>query len=514
MSSSNPIAVEPMDEHNRRLVELVHPPRWKNPTPKSSYHLVVIGAGTAGLVTAAGAAGLGARVALVERYLMGGDCLNTGCVPSKAILRSARAAADLRDADRFGVNVNGAITVDFPAVMERMRRVRADISPADSAERFTRECGVDVFLGNATFTSPNAIDVDGTTLRFSRAVIATGARAATLPVEGLASAGYLTNETVFSLTALPRRLAIIGGGPIGCEMAQAFRSFGSEVTVIEATGQILGREDPDAARILQARMTTEGVRFALGAKLKRVRAESGEKLLDVETNGKTESIAADEILLAVGRKPNVEGLGLEAAGVAFDAAKGVRVDDHLQTTNPRIYAAGDVCMAQKFTHAADFAARIVIQNALFSAGRPGRKKLSALTIPWCTYTHPEVAHVGIYEAEARTRGINAQTFTHKFAHVDRAITDGDTEGFVKILANPRSGRILGATIVAQNAGDLISEVTLAMTQRVTLRKIADVIHPYPTQADAIRRVGDQFNRTRVTPGLRKWMERYFRWRFS
>ncbi len=513
MIDSRGITVEPMDEHNRRLVELVHPSDWKNPTPKSRYHLVVAGAGTAGLVAAAGAAGLGARVALIERRLMGGDCLNTGCVPSKAILRSARALAEFRDASRFGVNISGAVAADFPAVMDRMRRIRADISPADSAERFTRECGVEVFFGNARFTGPDAIDVDGTTLRFSRALIATGARAATLPIEGLKSAGYLTNETVFSLTELPRRLAVIGGGPIGCELAQAFRAFGSEVTVIEAAGQILGREDPDAARILQARMASDGVRFMLGATLKGVRAESGQRVLTIETHGDTEAVATDEILLAVGRTPNVEGLGLEAAGVAFDPAKGVQVDDTLQTTNPRIFAAGDVCMAQKFTHAADFAARIVIQNALFSAGRFGRKKLSALTIPWCTYTHPEVAHVGLYEAEARARGIDFQTFVQEFAHVDRAITDGDTEGFVRILAQPRSGRILGATIVGRNAGDLISEITLAMTQGVTLGKIAHVIHPYPTQADAIRRLGDQFNRARVTPGLMRWMERYLRQRF-
>jgi len=502
-----------MDEHNRRLVAAVHPIDWKNPTPKARYHLVVIGAGTAGLVTAAGAAGLGARVALVERHLMGGDCLNTGCVPSKAILRSAHIAAELRDAARFGVRVEGAVQVDFSAVMERMRRIRADISPADSAERFARECGVDVFFGDAHFTGADSIDVGGATLLFHRAVIATGARAATLPIDGLKAAGYLTNETVFSLPALPRRLAVVGGGPIGCELAQAFRAFGSEVTVIEATSQILGREDADAAQLLQARMTAEGVQFKLAAKLVRVALERGEKSLTIEINGAVESIAADEILLAVGRKPNVEGLGLETAGVAFSATKGVQVNDALQTTNPRIYAAGDVCMAQKFTHAADFAARIVIQNALFSGGRVGRKKLSALTIPWCTYTQPEVAHVGLYESEAQARGIDAQTFVQNFTHVDRALTDGDEEGFVKVLAERRSGRILGATIVARHAGDLISEITLAMTKGVTLGGIAGVIHPYPTQADAIRRIGDQFNRTRVTPAVKNLFARYLAWRF-
>jgi pyruvate/2-oxoglutarate dehydrogenase complex dihydrolipoamide dehydrogenase (E3) component len=507
------VTVQPMDEHNRRLVERVHPPGWTNPVPKSRYHLVVVGAGTAGLVAAAGAAGLGARVALIERHLMGGDCLNTGCVPSKAILRSAHAAAEFRNASRLGVRLGGSVTVDFAAVMERMRKLRADISHADSAERFTRECGVEVFLGNAKFTGPDTIDVDGTTLRFSRAVIATGARAATLPVEGLESAGYLTNETVFSLTSLPRRLAVIGGGPIGCELAQAFRGFGSEVTVVEAASQILGREDADAARLLQAAMESEGVRFLLGAKTRRIRVEGDEKVLDIESGEGAKTLRADEILLCVGRKPNVEGLGLEAAGVVFDPVKGVTATDDLQTANPRIFAAGDVCMAQKFTHAADFAARIVIQNALFSAGRFGRRKLSALTIPWCTYTQPEVAHVGLYEREARERGLDTQTFVQEMAQVDRAITDGDTGGFVKILAEKRSGRILGATIVARNAGDLISEVTLALTQGVTLGKIANVIHPYPTQADGIRKLGDQYNRTKLTPGVKRWMQRYFNWRY-
>lgn len=506
------VTVNPMDEHNRLLVERVHPADWKNPAPKERYHLVVVGAGTAGLVAAAGAAGLGARVALVERHLMGGDCLNTGCVPSKAILRSGHLAAELRAAARLGVHA-GEVRVDFPAVMERMRRVRAEISVADSAERFTRECGVEVFLGDAKFTGPDTVAVDGATLRFSRAVIATGARAAVLPIEGLREAGYLTNETVFSLTALPRRLAVVGGGPIGCELAQAFRSFGSEVTVVEATAQILGREDADAARILKARLEAEGVRFVLEAKLQRVSTENGEKVLAIETKSGKESLRVDEILLAVGRKPNVEGLGLEAAGVAFDPAKGVQVDDTLQTTNPRIFASGDVCMAYKFTHAADFASRAVIQNALFSVGRIGRKKLSSLTIPWCTYTHPEVAHVGLYEREAQARGIAAQTFTQDFAHVDRAITDGDTEGFVKILADQKSGRILGATIVARNAGDLISEISVAMAGGVTLGTLAGVIHPYPTQADAIRKLGDQYNRTRVTPAVKHWMQRYLNWRF-
>ncbi len=504
--------LSPMDEHNRTLLGRVRPPDWRNPAAASKYHLVVLGAGTAGLVTAAGAAGLGARVALVEKHLMGGDCLNTGCVPSKCLLRPARAVAEFRAAAHLGVNA-GPVSVDFAAVMDRMRRIRAEISAADSAERFTRECGVDVFLGEGRFTGRNTLSVDGTELRFSRAVIATGARAASLPIDGLAETGYLTNETVFSLTERPRRIAVIGAGPIGCELAQAFHAFGSTVTAIEVADQILGREDPDAAAVLQRRMTAEGVEFLLNAKTRRVSREGADKVLHVETSSGAREIRVDEILLGAGRAPNVEGIGLEAAGVAFDPRTGVVVDDYLRTSNPGIYAAGDVCMNWKFTHAADFAARIVIRNALFSVGPFGRGRLSALTMPWCTYTHPEVAHVGLYEHEARRRGHDCAVFTQSMAHVDRAIVDGDTDGFVRVIADRRSGRILGATVVASNAGDLVSEITLAMVHRVRLSDLANVIHPYPTMADAVRKLGDQFNKTRLTPGVKRWMGRYLDWRF-
>ncbi len=503
--------LSPMDAHNAALLRRVHPPDWRNPTPAPNYHLVVIGAGTAGLVTAAGAAGLGARVALIEKHLMGGDCLNVGCVPSKSLLRPARAVAEIRGAARLGVRA-GEVSVDFPAVMERMRRLRADISEADSAERFTREFGVDVFLGEGRFTDKSTIAVSGAALRFSRAVVATGARAASLPIDGLAEAGYLTNETVFSLTELPRRLAVIGAGPIGCELAQAFRLFGSEVTVVEVAGQILGKEDPDAAAIVRRRMESEGVEFMLDTRTQRVRRDGGNKVLSLETPQGARELRVDEILLGAGRKPNVEGFGLEAAGVEFDARRGVKVDDYMRTSNPRIYAAGDVCMDWKFTHAADFAARTVIRNALFSAGPFGRGRLSALTMPWCTYTQPEVAHVGLYEREARDRGLDVQIFVQPMDRVDRAIVDGETDGFVKIFAERGSGRIAGATIVAPNAGDLISEITVAMVQGAGLGEIANVIHPYPTMADAIRKIGDQYNKTRLTPRVKNWMRRYLAWK--
>ena len=495
---------QPWDEHNQKLVANVHPLDWKNPLPAARYNLVVIGAGTAGLVTAAGAAGLGAKVALIEKHWMGGDCLNVGCVPSKTLIRSARAAYESRMAGRFGVRVP-QVEVDFPAVMERVRSVRAGISPHDSAKRFS-ELGIDVFLGAGRFIDSETIEVEGARLRFKHAVIASGARAVRPDVPGLAEAGFLTNETVFNLTSLPGRLAVIGGGPIGCELAQAFRRLGAEVTLFHNKSHLLDREDGDAARLVQQQFIREGIQLVFNAKLSRVGHDGG-KRIDFTSGEQAGSVVVDEILAGAGRAPNVDGLNLEGVGVEFDRKRGVRVDDALRTTNPRILAAGDVCMNWKFTHAADFAARIVIQNALFF----GRKKLSALTMPWCTYTEPEIAHVGLYEHEARERGLTLDTYTQPFEKVDRSITDGETDGFVKIHTRRGTAEILGATIVGPHAGDMISEVSVAMAGRLGLGSIASVIHPYPTVAEAIRKCGDAYNRTRLTPTVKKLFDRWLRW---
>ncbi|RJP19545.1 MAG: mercuric reductase [Candidatus Abyssobacteria bacterium SURF_5] len=492
------IEVLPADEHNAALVRNVHPPDWKNPEPARRYNLVVIGAGTAGLVAAAGAAGLGAKVALVERHLMGGDCLNVGCVPSKCVIRSSRIVADICGASSFGIRLKGATEADFPAVMERMRRIRARISRHDSAERF-RKLGVDVFLGQGRFTGPNAIEVDGKTLRFKKAVIATGARATQPPVEGLAEAGFLTNETVFSLNERPARLAVLGAGPLGCELAQAFHRLGCSVTLLEIAPQILIREDRDAADIIAETFRREGIDIRLKTTIKRVSVSGEEKLLHLETEGRSETIAVDEILIGAGRAPNVEDLNLEAAGVRYDARSGVVVDDRLRTTNANIYAAGDVCLAHKFTHMADATARIVIQNALFW----GRKRLSALTVPWCTYTDPEIAHVGLYEKEAKERNIPVETFVRQFSEVDRAIADGEEEGLAKIHVQKGTDTILGATVVARHAGEMISEITLAMVNNLGLKAVANVIHPYPTQAESFKHIADAYNRTRLTPFVKK-----------
>ena len=495
--------IEPWDLHNEGLVRNVHPPEWVNPKPSGRYNLVVIGAGTAGLVTAAGAAGLGAKVALIERDLMGGDCLNVGCVPSKALLRCARAYADIRDAAQFGVEVPPDTRVNFPAVMDRMRRLRAQLSKTDSAGRF-RDLGVDVFLGAGRFISAEAVEVDGTRLSFKKAVIATGARAAAPPIPGLAETGFLTNETVFRLTELPRRLAVIGAGPIGCELGQAFARFGSEVTLV-VMPQILPQADRRAAAVLQAALEKDGVRILLG-KVLRVEASGGEKRLHVDVGDTSETLRADAILVGVGRAPNVEGLGLGTVGVEHDT-HGIKVDDRLRTSNSRIFAAGDVCSGYKFTHNSDFQARIVIQNTLFL----GRARASALTMPACTYTDPEIAQVGLSEAEAEKRGIRIKTFVQEFADLDRAVLDGEPEGFVRVHVREGTDTIVGATIVARHAGEMLPELTLALAHGIGLGKIASVIHTYPTQAEAIRKLGDAYNRTRLTPTVKRLFRTWLAW---
>ena len=499
-SSVETVTVPPMDEYNQALVANVHPPDWVNPRPADCYDLVVIGAGTAGLVTAKGAAGLGIglKVALIEKHLMGGDCLNVGCVPSKCIIRSSRVVAEMENAQPFGIQPPEQIDIDFPAVMARMRRLRARISRVDSAQS-AKKVGVDVFLGEGSFTGPDRMAVAGQTLRFKKAVIATGARAAHPPIEGLAEVGYLTNETVFSLTERPNRLAVIGGGPIGCEMAQAFRRLGCEVVLFERSPHILIREDADAAEIVQQAFIREGIRLRLNSQLKRVERTPEGKTLYFEAGKGGESVTVDEILVGAGRSPNLAGLNLEGAGVEYDRRKGVKVNDYLQTTNPKIYAAGDICMSWKFTHAADAAARIALKNALFAPFGLGRSKLSNLVVPWTTYTDPEIAHVGMYERDAQAKGIDANTIEIRFSEVDRAIADGEEEGFVKLLHERGSDKILGATIVARHAGETIGEITTAIVGKIGLSKLSEVIHPYPTQAEAIKKAADTYRRTLLTP---------------
>lgn len=497
----------PRDAHNQALVANVHPPNWVNPQPCGRYNLVVIGAGTAGLVAAAGAAGLGAKVALIERHFMGGDCLNVGCVPSKAIIRASRALFEARNSGAFGVLGGDSLAFNFAAAMERMRCLRSGLSRHDSAHRFRDELGIDVFIGQGRFVDPECIEVDGQHLLFDRAALCTGARAAAPAIPGLEAAGYLTNETLFELTELPGRLAVIGGGPTGCEMAQAFARFGSRVSLIQHGRHLLSREDADAAGIVQAVFVREGIDLHLGATISAVETDGKDKILRLERDNVAMEVRVDAILVGIGRAPNIEGLDLDKAGIACNRT-GVQVNDLLQTANPRVYAAGDICSPYKFTHTADAQARILIANALFK----GRQKVSGLIIPWCTYTDPEIAHVGLSEGEAREKGLALTTLTVPLATVDRAILDGETEGFARIHLRKGTDKILGATLVARHAGEMINEITLAITSGLGLGAIGRTIHPYPTQSEAIKKLADAYNKTRLTGLVRQVLGLWLRWR--
>lgn len=477
------IPLLPDDPHDEALRRNVKPPDWANPTPAARYQLVVIGGGPAGLVCAAGAAGLGARVALVERDLLGGDCLNVGCVPSKTLLRAARAAAEVRRAREFGVKM-GEPEIDFAAIMDRVRKVRAELSTVDSAERF-RSLAVDVFLGEARFANSDTVEVNGTKLRFGRCVIATGSRAIIPGIPGLKESRWFTNETIFTLTELPKSLLVIGGGPIGCELGQAFARLGTKVT-ISVRNRILERDDADAANALTTAVQAEGVAF---------------------TREPVTPAAFKAVLVAAGRQPNVESLKLDTAGVKFDAKAGVAVDDYLRTSNRRVLAAGDVSsVGFKFTHAADAMARLAIRNALF----PTKGRVSALTIPWCTYTDPEVGRVGLNADEAAQRGVAVDEYRHDFEKLDRGAADGAI-GFVKVLTKRGTDRIVGATVVGPHAGELVGTLSVAMTNGVGLKGLANTVFPYPTYTEALKKVADAYNRTRLTPRAKWLLGTWLKW---
>jgi pyruvate/2-oxoglutarate dehydrogenase complex dihydrolipoamide dehydrogenase (E3) component len=514
MSRSDEPLILPDDEYNRQLIANVHPSDWVNPEPTGRYNIVVIGAGTAGLITAIVAASLGAKVALIEKHLMGGDCLNVGCVPSKGIIRAARAWADVRTASEFGIHIPAGVKYDFGAVMARMRQLRARISANDSAHRYAK-LGVDVYIGSGRFTGSDTIQVEGPsgdrTLTFARAAICTGARASVPLIPGLQEAGYLTNETVFSLTELPPRLGVIGAGPIGCELAQAFARFGSQVYLVEEMHGIMPNEDRDAAEIVERQMVRDGVMLlCCGKDVKVEKSEAGKRLL-VDSHGQQYDVTVDEILVGVGRTPNVEGIGLDAVGVQYDKA-GVKVNHRLQTTDPRIYAAGDICSRYKFTHAADAMAQIVIQNALFP--HPfglAYASVESLTMPWCTFTEPEVAHVGLYEKDAKEKGIEVETYTYKLDEVDRAILDGEDEGFARIHIQKGTDKIVGATIVAAHAGDMISEFSVLMKAGAGAKTVAATIHPYPTQAEVNKRVVNLWRKAHFSQGTKNMLTKLFAW---
>ncbi len=457
------------------------PPDWRNPQPREPYHLLVIGAGPAGLVAARAAAALGARVALVERHLLGGLSLNYSSVPSQALIRTSRLYAEMRNAQAYGVRTPPTIEVDFPLAMEHMRRIRARIGRADTAQCIAA-AGIDLFFGTARFVGVDSIDVDGLRLRFKKALIATGSRSVLPTLPGLDDAGYLTNETLFDLTELPASLLVIGGGPVGCEVAQALARFGCRTIITHSQPLFLPKEERDAAQLLAEALARDGVEIHLNTRAVNVRVEGGKKIVETLNDGNVATISVDAILTGIGRLPALSGLDLEAADIAYVADKGIIVDDFLRTSNRRIFAAGDVCMEHQFIDVAEASARIAVRNALCF----GRARLSALMIPWCTYTDPEIAHIGQYVRQARERGIPVTTYTVPMHEVDRAIIDGEERGFVKIHVRDGSDRILGATVVAHNASEMINGLSLAMVAGIGLKTIARVMHTYPTQGEGIR----------------------------
>ena len=495
------------DPNEDRLASNVKPDGRTNKVPSGCYDLVVLGGGTAGLVSAAGAAGLGARVALIEREALGGDCLNTGCVPSKAILQSSRIAASFSQAADYGIQIDQAARVDFHSVMERMRRLRADISRNDSVDRFSR-LGVDIFFGTAEFAGPKSVSIDGSSMRFKRAIIATGARPNIPPIKGVDKINALTSQTIFSLRKLPRRLGIIGGGPIGCELAQAFARFGSDVTLFDSSSSILPREDQEAATLVANALGRDGVHLINGAQNIEFHPQSDGVHISAQLQKNNLQINVDQVLLATGRRANIEGLNLEAAKINYEPVRGIQVDDRLRTTNRRIYAAGDVCSAYQFTHAADALARIAIGNALLGL----RGRASQLHIPWSTYTSPEIAQIGIQPQTAEKLGIKLDTFVQSLSEVDRCVLDGDTEGFVKVYVRRHSDKILGGTAVGKRAGELIGVLSMAMTNGIGLKSMANTIFPYPTEGEIFRRLGDQYNRTRLTPRIKWLLSHWISWR--
>src|SRR5438128_6588535 len=469
------------------------------------YNVVLIGAGTAGLVTAAGTAGLGGRVALVERNLMGGDCLNFGCVPSKALISSARLIQQIHDAEKWGLDRQSP-QFAFEKVLERMRGRRAKIAANDSQERF-ESLGVDVFRGEARFVSPYEIQVDAQKLRARNFVITTGSRATIPKIGGIDEVPYFTNETIFDeLKTKPESMIVLGGGPIGCELAQTFRRVGVQVTIVQRGDQLLPREDRDVAEFLERRLINEGVRIIKNADAHSVATSGTRKvalqLLDRQSGRLAErTFFADALLVAIGRKANFRSLDLKSVGVDVNE-RGVRVNDYLQTSQRHIYAVGDVIGPFLFTHMADAQARVVVRNIVVPF-QFLRQKMDYSVVPWCTYVDPEVAHVGLGEKEAKQKDVDYDLFVVPLEDVDRAVVESEEAGFAKILTAKGSDKILGARIVAPHAGDLLHEFVLAMNANIGLGKIASIIHAYPTFAELARKAGDKYNKTRLTPRAKK-----------
>ncbi|MBI2413582.1 MAG: mercuric reductase [Deltaproteobacteria bacterium] len=458
------------------------------------FDLIIIGGGVAGLVSASGAAQFGARVALIDRTSLGGDCLRTGCVPTKRLVASAKVASLLRRAGEFGIKT-GSVEVDFPAVMDAMRRTQARIAENDDPERF-RRMGVDVVFGSGKFLDPHTFEVNGERLRGRSFIIATGSSPVVPSVPGFKEAGPLTNETALGLKKLPASIVILGGGPIGVEFAQIFARLGAKVTVIERQGQVLPREDKELSLLLRDYLVEDGVETAFNAEVKEVRVEGGLKAIYARSPEGERVFRAEEVMAALGRRPNVEGLALDAAGVEFDAGKGIKTDEHLKTTQPHIYAAGDCIGSFAFTHVAEYHAGIALGNALFPVFK---RKLDLSTVPWTTFVDPELARAGLTEVEAREKHGNIKVYRFPFASIDRAVIEGEPRGLIKVITDKKA-RILGAHILGAGAGELLPEYTLAMRKGIPISDISKTIHVYPTRSMGLKRVADEYYKERLFTG--------------
>ena len=486
---------------SRAVAAYKRPRRYDN-------NLIVIGAGSAGLVASLIAATVKSRVTLIERHRMGGDCLNTGCVPSKALIRSSRLAQYARRAEEFGL-APMAVAVRFPAVMARVQQAIKTIEPNDSVERYSA-LGVDCVQGDARIVSPWEVEVNGQTLSARHIVIASGARPRVPDIEGLAQLDYLTSDTVWDLQELPRRLLVLGAGPVGCELAQAFSRLGSDVSLVTRASRIMPREDPEVSALVQAALVAEGLSVHTGFEAQSFSCDTeGQACLFSVPQGQR-TLGFDRVLLAVGRSPNVEGLGLEELGIGLSASGTVEVDDYLATAVPSIYACGDVAGPYQFTHMASHQAWYAAVNALFGSLR--RFRVDYSVVPWATFTDPEVARVGLSEEEARSRGIACEVTRYELDDLDRAIADGEARGFIKVLTEPGRDRILGATVVGYHAAELINEFVLAMKHGLGLGKILATIHVYPTLGEANKFVAGEWRKARKPEGLLRWVERYHRWR--
>jgi len=462
----------------KRFHSNVFPSDWKNPQPKTQYDLLIIGGGPGGMTAAIAASSMSNSVALIEKEHLGGECLSYGCIPSKALLRSSKAADEVRRGKEFGLEISQNWEVDFNAVLRRVHEVQATISPHDHPEHL-KNLGIDVFLGAGRFIGPNEVEVKGQKIKFKKAIIATGTQPIELKIPNIDTNDYYTNQTIFQLTTLPRRFCVIGGGPIGCELSQGFLSLGSQVTLITHASSIIPRDDSIAQERLLKVFQNQGMKVYTHTSVLRIEKKGNEKILYLDNS---DVVVVDEILVAIGRKPTVDGMDLEKANINYDHKNGIFTDDYLQTSNSDVYSSGDVSSDYKFTHVSKELSKMAAFNAL----KRNSQKKSSLIIPWCTYTEPAIAHIGINEQQANAKGMSIETIIQELSEVDRAVADGETIGFVKLLVKANTNQIVGATVMAQEAGAFISEISVAMQNENSLTAIAQAIHPFPTQSESIR----------------------------